>query len=62
MIDVQRVWKRFHADRSRPTLKDQLQRVRRPRADRDSRWRWVLRDIDFRVEAGEAVGIVGSNG
>jgi ABC-2 type transport system ATP-binding protein len=26
------------------------------------RWRWVLRDVDFKVEPGEAVGLVGANG
>jgi ABC-type polysaccharide/polyol phosphate transport system ATPase subunit len=62
-IEVQRVWKRFHRDRARPFLADQVRSVgRRMRNRSDDRWRWVLRDIDFSVTPGEAVGVVGANG
>jgi ABC-2 type transport system ATP-binding protein len=29
---------------------------------RGQRWRWALRDVDFAIQPGEAVGLVGSNG
>jgi ABC-type polysaccharide/polyol phosphate transport system ATPase subunit len=58
-VRVSHVWKRFRADRGRKLARDQLRRLRR-REDTD--WRWVLKDIDFTVEPGDAVGIVGVNG
>ena len=62
-IAVRRVWKRFRRDRARPFLTDQVRALsKRVRDNGDSRWRWVLRDIDFDVAPGEAIGIVGSNG
>ena len=63
-VDVRHVWKRFRADRGRRLLRDHVgraaSRIRRRRTG--SPWRWVLRDIDFTIEPGEAVGIVGVNG
>ncbi len=56
------MWKRFRKDRTRPFLGDQLRAVSRRLADRESKHRWVLRDIDFTIDPGESVGIVGSNG
>ena len=32
------------------------------RVRNDGAWRWVLKDVDFEVSAGEAIGIVGING
>jgi len=58
-IVASHLWKRFKADRGRPVLRDELERLR----GRNQRgWTWVLRDIDFRVEPGEAVGLFGTNG
>ena len=63
-VEVRHVWKRFRADRGRRLLRDHVgraaSRVRRRRTA--SPWRWVLRDIDFTIEPGDAVGIVGVNG
>lgn len=62
-IEVSRLYKRFHADRRRPLLRDRLQNLHQ-RIARDSapKWRWVLRDLNFRVDPGESLGIVGTNG
>jgi ABC-type polysaccharide/polyol phosphate transport system ATPase subunit len=60
-IRVHRVWKRFRSDRRRPELAEQLNLLFR-RMKHGNPWRWVLRDIDFDVEPGDAVGIVGING
>jgi ABC-type polysaccharide/polyol phosphate transport system ATPase subunit len=64
-VRVDQVWKRFRVDRGRRLLRDHLGRgkalfTRKP-ADEDP-WRWVLRDINFELEPGESVGIVGANG
>jgi ABC-type polysaccharide/polyol phosphate transport system ATPase subunit len=55
------VWKRFRSDRRRPELAEQLGVLFR-RITRGNPWRWVLRDIDFEIQPGDAVGIVGING
>jgi ABC-type polysaccharide/polyol phosphate transport system ATPase subunit len=61
-VVVDRVWKRFRRDRTRPFLGDQIRAMSRRLTERESKYRWVLRDIDFTIEPGESVGIVGSNG
>ena len=60
-IRVHRVWKRFRSDRRHPELAEQLGLLFR-RITRGNPWRWVLRDMEFDVEPGDAVGIVGING
>ncbi len=63
-VRVERLWKRFRADRGRRLLRDHVQRatarLRGPVAANP--WRWVLRDVSFDVEPGEAVAIIGANG
>ncbi|MGZ4105603.1 MAG: ABC transporter ATP-binding protein, partial [Actinomycetota bacterium] len=62
---VDHVWKRFRADRVRQgRTADLADRVgRRMRRDAPPNpWRWVLKDISFRAEPGEAIGLVGVNG
>ena len=63
-IAAHHVWKRFHADRrQRMLLRDELERLRSRLGGRpQDRWRWALRDVDFLVEPGESVGLVGVNG
>jgi ABC-type polysaccharide/polyol phosphate transport system ATPase subunit len=61
-IRVDRVWKRFRADRAHPELHDQLVGLgKRLRGERAS-WRWVLRDVNLHVEPGDTVALVGLNG
>ncbi len=45
-------------------MRDQFGRAVRRVAGRDgpNPWRWVLRDIDIKIEPGESVGFVGPNG
>jgi ABC-type polysaccharide/polyol phosphate transport system ATPase subunit len=61
-IQVSDVWKRFRADRKGALMRDQLRRMRARLAGKDPGWTWALRDINFKVEPGESVGIVGANG
>lgn len=63
-IEVDRIWKRFRADRSRPLLRDEVSRVtdRLKHHDDPSRWRWALRDLRAEFSPGEAVGLFGANG
>ena len=62
-IRARHIWKRFHADRKRPVLRDEIEHLRaRRRVGTSARWRWALRDVDLEIEPGEAVGLFGSNG
>lgn len=63
-VTIQHVWKRFRSDRGRRLLRDHVSRLGSLASRRESteQWRWVLRDIDFKIEPGESVGFVGSNG
>jgi len=64
-VVVENVWKRFRADRVRQRrTADLFDRVgRRVRRDAPPNpWTWVLKDINFRAEPGDAIGLVGING
>ena len=62
-IRAAHVWKRFRADRRRSKLRYELMYMRaRLSGGGDESWRWALRDVDFAVEPGEAVGLIGTNG
>lgn len=61
-VAVDRLWKRFRAGR-RLVLRDHIERIgSRLHGSDDSGWRWALRDVNLRIEPGEAVGLVGRNG
>ena len=64
-VVVDQVWKRFRADRVRQRrtadLVDRFGRRLR-RETPPNPWTWVLKDISFRAEPGESIGLVGVNG
>jgi len=63
-VTIDHVWKRFQSDKGRRLLRDHVSRLGRRVSGREGadQWRWVLREIDFKIEPGESVGFVGSNG
>ncbi len=62
-LNIDRVWKRFRADLRNPFLIDRIEFLRdRLRGDTSNNYRWALRDVDFKIEPGESVGLIGSNG
>jgi len=62
-IAATHVWKRFHADRRRKLLRDQVHHLSaRLRGGGGRGWRWALRDVDLVAAPGESVGLIGSNG
>jgi ABC-type polysaccharide/polyol phosphate transport system ATPase subunit len=62
-ITVTHLWKRFHEDRRRRLLRDQVQGLpARLRGGGRRGWRWALRDVDLITGPGESVGLVGPNG
>jgi len=62
-ISATHIWKRFHADRRRKLLRDQVHHLSaRLRGGGGRGWRWALRDVDLAAAPGESVGLIGSNG
>ena len=61
-VIVEDAWKRFRADRAKPRLIDQMAKIRRRLRGEGRGYRWVLRDINFAVEAGQTLGLIGVNG
>jgi ABC-type polysaccharide/polyol phosphate transport system ATPase subunit len=62
-VVVDRVWKRFRADRTRRLLRDHAVRLAaQVRERRRRRYRWALQDVSFELAPGESVGLVGRNG
>ncbi|MBA2282174.1 MAG: ABC transporter ATP-binding protein [Acidimicrobiia bacterium] len=62
IVAAEHVWKRFRSDRTRALLRDHYLRFTSRLRGETAGWRWALRDIDVRIEPGEAVGLVGANG
>jgi ABC-type polysaccharide/polyol phosphate transport system ATPase subunit len=56
------IWKRFRADPTANLLRERIGRWRRQLRGQKRGWRWALRDVDFVVQPGDAVGLVGTNG
>jgi ABC-type polysaccharide/polyol phosphate transport system ATPase subunit len=63
-VDIEHLWKRFHSDKAARALRDRLaafgRSARRSRAP--DKYRWVLRDINLHLDAGDSVGLIGANG
>jgi ABC-type polysaccharide/polyol phosphate transport system ATPase subunit len=62
-ISATHVWKRFHADRRRKLLRDQVHHLSARLLGGGGRgWRWALRDVELVAAPGESIGLIGSNG
>jgi ABC-type polysaccharide/polyol phosphate transport system ATPase subunit len=63
-IVAEHVWKRFRADKTRPQMYDRLAKLgKRIKGNAPKRsYRWVLKDVNFEVEPGGTLALVGING
>jgi lipopolysaccharide transport system ATP-binding protein len=62
-IEVEQVWKKFRADKTAPKFYDQMKRAGRSlKAHNRHDYRWVLKDVNFKVEPGETMALIGING
>lgn len=64
VIEVNHVWKEYHKgiDRRYKSLRDTLIGMPNRLFGAEKEKFWALEDIDFKVQAGESVGIIGRNG
>ncbi len=64
IIEVNHIWKQYQKgiDRRYKSLRDTLVGMPNRLWGGDKETFWALEDIDFKVEAGESVGIIGKNG
>jgi lipopolysaccharide transport system ATP-binding protein len=64
IIEVNHVWKEYQKgiDRKYKSLRDTIAGIPGRWLGEDKEKFWALEDIDFKVEAGESVGIIGRNG
>jgi ABC-type polysaccharide/polyol phosphate transport system ATPase subunit len=57
------IWKRFRREQRFPGVRDEFRRLtRKLRGEPAPGWFWALRDVDFEVNPGSSVGLVGVNG
>ncbi len=62
-IQVERVWKKFRADKTVPKFYDQVRRFGKSIATGSRHdYRWVLRDVSFEVPPGGTLALIGING
>jgi ABC-type polysaccharide/polyol phosphate transport system ATPase subunit len=61
-IVLENVWKRFRADRAKPNMHDQLAKMGRRLKGGGRSYRWVLKDINFELEPGGTMALIGVNG
>jgi ABC-type polysaccharide/polyol phosphate transport system ATPase subunit len=61
-IQAHHVWKRFKEDPTPLLLRAQVGQFRKWLGGQRRGWRWVLDDVNFSVEPGQSVGLVGING
>ena len=64
IIEVNHVWKEYQKgiDRKYKSLRDTIAGMPEKWLGKEKEKFWALEDIDFKVEAGESVGIIGHNG
>jgi len=64
IIEVKHVWKAYQKgiDRRYKSLRDTITRIPGSIFGEEKEKFWALEDIDFKVEAGESIGIIGKNG
>jgi ABC-type polysaccharide/polyol phosphate transport system ATPase subunit len=59
-IQVEQMWKRFRADKNIPLFYDQMKQLGKSVTRRGGpEYRWVLKDVNFSVEPGESVALIG---
>ncbi|MBP9198295.1 MAG: ATP-binding cassette domain-containing protein, partial [Saprospiraceae bacterium] len=64
IIEVNHVWKEYQKgiDRRYKSLRDTISSIPGRIFGEEKEKFWALEDIDFRVDAGESLGIIGKNG
>ncbi len=62
-IEVEHVWKKFRADRTVPKFYDQMKHLGRSIGKSGNHeYRWVLKDVNIKVEPGDTLALIGING
>ena len=62
-IRASEIWKRFRSEQRFPGLRDEVKRMgARLRGELSDNWFWALHDVDFALEPGSSLGLIGANG